>query len=533
MKNRYLSLFLFLVFGVFAFTGCEEIAQVQTPIDFAQIRVANFNNSCNADIQQVYDVYIYPVGQPSAIPEVRGGLGYGMVTPWIDNLRTNREAGLTYKVQVRPAGDVQNRTLIDKEITLKPGDRYTLWIFKFDDYASAPAAAEFISDKPEATVEPTKAYFRFINSEADAGTLSLKVGDPLIGNPVGGTSVDYRKHTSYEGYTSTTVDTTLTFFVVDNNANVVGRIAGVALESGTYKTITWGGNCPGRYKPQEDPTVARPDSHHVRILDDAGDGSDETKIVPQTLRYFFVNALIPPASDSLKNVYGYDQLGVVINNDNRYNFAPLSPYSASPSTGTTGEGVINVIPTATLLTDAVNVKGYVYNTAAPNIRGSLLFDYRAGPRADIKTDELVVFVVSDTVRTKYVPGAKHPLDSSGGQYVFQIPDQPKAGQATFVVANMLVNKLPTTANKIEFYWNDNLYDDGPGNWNRKVSHTLDVPAGPMNLKVRVNDSDAEVYTFPQFNAEPGGIYLILVVGRRLSQTPQDAPRIMVVRTNPQ
>ena len=71
MKNRYLYLFLSLVFGLFAFTGCEEIAQVQTPIDFAQLRVANFNNTCD-EPAQVYDVYIYPVGQPTAIPEVRG-----------------------------------------------------------------------------------------------------------------------------------------------------------------------------------------------------------------------------------------------------------------------------------------------------------------------------------------------------------------------------------------------------------------------------------------------------------------------------
>lgn len=532
MKNRYLSIFLFLAFGLFALSGCEDVAQVQTPIDFAQLRVANFNNTCNMEMQQVYDVYIYPVGQPSSIPQVRGGLSYGIVTPWIDNLQTNRDAGLTYKVQVRTAGETQNRNIIDKEITLKPGDRYTLWIFKSDDPSTMNA--EFISDKPDFTVEQTKAYFRFINTQEDAGKLTLRVSDPLNGNPIAGTTdVEFKKYTKYEGFTSTTIDTTLTFFVVDQNSNVVGRIAGVALEGGTYKTITWGGNCPGRYVPQEDATVARPDSHHVRILDDAGDGADETKIVPQTLRYFFVNALIPPTYNDVPSLVDYDQLGVVVNNDNRYNFAPLAPYSVGPNGSITGDGVINVVPTATLLTDAVNVKGYVYNPSAPSVRGPLLFDYRAGPRENMVTDQLVAFVLSDTVR-KHTPGTKHPIDSTKGQFVVKIPDQPLKDQATFVLLNMLAppSKPPATTNKAEFFIND-VKVEHAGNWNIKIDEIATAPGNTqVKIHARVNATDDELVPARTFQAQSGGIYLVVLVGRRVSPTAQDMPQLMIIRTNP-
>ncbi len=530
MKTRYVVLFVFLVSSIGLFTGCEEVAQVQTPIEFAQLRIANFNTTCS--YPQVYDVYIYPVGQPSAIPTVRGGLSYGKVTPWIDNLPTNREAGMTYTVDVRIAGSTE--PVVAKEITLKPGDRYTLWLFKFDNTASAAANTDFISDKQTFAPDPTKAYFRFLNTEQETSPLTIKVGDPIGGTPVGETSgeaVDYKKYSDYTGYPATSVDATITFFVVDGQNNVVGRIAGVALEGGTYKTITWGGNCEGRYLPQDDPTAPRPDSHHVRILDDAGDGADETTPVPQTLRYFFVNALIPPADASLKSIYGYDQLGVVVNNDNRYNFGPLSPYIASPSVGASPEGVISVVPSSTLLTDAINVKGFVYNAANPTARGMLLFDYRAGERASIRSDELVAFVVSDTVRNRYVLGSKHPLDSSQGNYIFTIPDAPKQAEATFVIANMLVQRGSTSANRISF-WIDGDSVEAVASLPRKEQATIHIQPGVVNFTAKMNLGSGESTSFPTFKAEAGGIYLVLVVGRRQSVTPQDFPRIMVIRTNP-
>lgn len=529
MKTRYVVLFLFLVCSMGLFTGCEQIAQVQTPIEFAQLRIANFNYTCS--YEQIYDVYIYPTGQPVALPAVRGGLGYGEVTPWIDNIWTNRDGGMSYTVQVRVAGSTE--LVFEREITLLPGDRYTLWIFKFDDKPSALPSTEFISDK--ATFEPDqqKAYFRFLNTVREISPLRLKVGDPLSNTFVGettGEAVLYRKYSDYTGYPAS-ADATITLFVVDPENNVLGRIAGVALEGGTYKTITWGGNCPERYLRQQDATVPRPDSHHVRILDDAGEGVDETTPVPQTMRYFFVNALIPPSRADLKATHGYERLGVVINNDNRYNLDPLAPYSAAPTLGSTPQGIINVVPTSTVLTEAISVKGYGYNAATPAARGPLLFDFRAGPRQNITTDQLVAIVVSDTLRSQFVPGTKHPLDSSAGTFVFPIPDIPNPTKATFVIANMLAPKTPPAQNKISFWINGDSIEF-IGVWSRKFSKTVDVPAGMTDLEAFTNANPNERIAFPTFNAEAGGIYLVLVVGKRLSIDPMEAPRIMVIRTNP-
>jgi hypothetical protein len=159
MKNRHLVLFLSLILGVFALSGCEDVAQVQTPVEFAQVRVANFNNTCDINIPQVYDVYIYPVGEPAALPIVRG-LEYGDVSAWSDNLATNREAGLTYKIVVRNSGETE-RDVISVEQALKPGDRYTLWIFQQQDAATPDF--KVISDKPAIEIEQTtdKGLFPF------------------------------------------------------------------------------------------------------------------------------------------------------------------------------------------------------------------------------------------------------------------------------------------------------------------------------------------------------------------------------------
>jgi hypothetical protein len=240
----------------------------------------------------------------------------------------------------------------------------------------------------------------------------------------------------------------------------------------------------------------------------------------------------PPPYDNIENLVDYDQLGVVVNNDNRYNFAPLSPYSVGPGGSTTGDGVINVVPTATLLTDAVNVKGYVFNTSAPSVRGPLLFDYRAGPRENMVTDQLVAFVLSDTVR-KHTPGTKHPLDSTKGQTVVKIPDQPQANAATLVILNMLAppSKPPATANKMEFYVND-VKVERAGNWNIKLSETFFTPGGSVKLNAKTGANLDEDVPAMTFNAQNGGIYLVILVGRRLSPTSQDAPKIMVIRTNP-
>src|SRR5690349_9963668 len=102
MKKRQLfSFFLFLTFGLLAISGCEDVAQVQTPVNFASLRVANFNNICSDKDQNVYDVYIYPAGEAAPeLPVIRGGLGYGKVSPWLDNLETNRESGKAYKIDV-------------------------------------------------------------------------------------------------------------------------------------------------------------------------------------------------------------------------------------------------------------------------------------------------------------------------------------------------------------------------------------------------------------------------------------------------
>jgi hypothetical protein len=93
-------------------------------------------------------------------------------------------------------------------------------------------------------------------------------------------------------------------------------------------------------------------------------------------------------------------------------------------------------------------------------------------------------------------------------------------------------KPPTTTNKAEFFVND-VEVPHSGTWMTKIDEIAYAP-GDQTVKIsaKVNASDGEVYS-TTFTAAKGGIYLVVLVGRRISPTPQDGPRFMIIRTNPQ
>ncbi|HEY6171602.1 MAG TPA: hypothetical protein VIX80_04995 [Candidatus Kapabacteria bacterium] len=548
MKNRLVSLFtlcVILLSGAF-FIGCEDTATLPEPSFFGQIRVMNF--SVCAGVSS-YDVYLYPENAaPDTIAKALG-LAYGIATPYITNLGTNKGAGQNYTLVVRGAG-AKSGDLIKTTILIKPNDKWTFVVLS--EAGDGTPEYKLINDNPTSPAVANMAYFRFMNTMpgSDPGDITVRIDDPISGTPLTLNPVAYKNISDYEGI-QTATDKTVTFYAVRTSDNVVlGRLAGVSLEGGSYTTMTWGGNCPEKYRPQEDGVLIRDDSSRIRLFGDSGVGNDVTIPVPSTMRINYVNALVNPnvpESDPRFTALHYQHLGVVIDNDTRYNFPSMTPFSVGPAPTKTevlpnGSIYYENNPISFPLNDAVNVKGFKMDPAQPDVRGVLLFDYRAGVRADIKSDMLTTFVVHDSIRfvkklsadkrdTSYLVSA---LDSARGQFIIAVPDVPDANNPTIVLANALAPgyKSSATVTNVKFYLND-AQETTTGNWSPKKYQTVKMPTPPgtYTVKATLNTTPVEEFS-TTFTADAGGIYEVLLVGERNHTNSNFQPRFIVLRVNP-
>lgn len=544
MKNRLVSLFALcaiLLSGAF-FTSCEDTATIPEATFFGQVRVMNF--AVCAGIES-YDVYLYPENGPADTIAKALGLAYGISTPYITNLSTNKGAGQNYTLVVRGAGSKAG-DLIKTTITVKPNDK---WSFVILSLAGNDLEYKLISDNPTSPTAANEAYFRFMNTMPgdDPGPIMIRIDDPVNGQQLTSGPIAYKDISDYVGF-KTATDTTLTFYAVKSDGTVLGRLAGVSLEGGSYITMTWGGNC--KYRPQEEGVLVRDDSNRIRLFGDSDLGNDVTIPVPQTMRINYVNALVNISlSESDPRFAGlfYQQLGVVIDNDTRYNFPNMTPFSVGPApradrTKDLGNGSMYFenYPIAFPLNDAVNVKGFKMDPAQPSVRGVMLFDYRAGPREDIKSDMLTTLVVHDTIRfSKKISADKKdtsyviaPLDSARYQFAMEVPDVPNASKAKLVLANALSPgyKSSATVTNIKYYLNDNQVTTS-GNWSVKKYQTEEMDPGTISIKATLNTTPVEEVS-TSFSAEAGGIYEVLLVGCRNHPNSAYRPRFIILRANP-
>jgi hypothetical protein len=532
MKNRFLSLFALcsLVLSGLLFSSCDETATIPEATFFGQVRVMNFA-VCTGP--KSYDVYLYPSNGPADTIPKAIALAYGVSTPYITNLGTNKGAGQEYTVVIRPAGDkIQNLKVLN--ITVRPNDKWSVMLF------SQLAG----TSEPEVVV---------VNDNSmpgdDPGPITIKVDDPLSGKVLA-SDISYKNISDYMGF-KTATDTTVTLYAIkSSDGTVLGRLAGVAFEGGSYKTITWGGNCPDNYRQQEEGVSIKDDSNRIRIFGDSDLGNDVTLPVPQTMRFNFVNALVNtnlPSSDPKFAALNYQHLGVVINNDTRFNFANMTPFSVGPTplshrTKDLGNGSMYYenYPISLPLTDAVNVKGFKMDPAQPNVRGTLLYDYRAGERINIKSDMLTTLVVHDSIRfTRKVSADKKdttysvsPLDSARYQFVIAVPDVPDPNNATLIIANALAPgyKSSATVTNVDFYLNDNPVAF-TGTWSVKKTKTESLSPGTYTIKGELNTTPPEAFS-ATFDVEAGGIYEAFFVGERNHTDAAFRPRFIILRVNP-
>jgi hypothetical protein len=374
--------------------------------------------------------------------------------------------------------------------------------------------------------------------------LNLKVGDNLNGNPITSTPLKFRQHNDYQGIPFKT-DTTFTFFLTDPSGHdsVIARLAGVTFNPGSYQTIVFTADLTKVGKNSSNPAGDALDSIRLRIIDDNGLGNDITSpSIPQSLRFNFINALVPVNNPAATD-RTYAELGVVVNNDGNITFPNMKPLDVAPAlsffqpTYMDGNQLIHVTQfTSIPLTAAVNIKGYQTDGLAAGQRGTLLFDYKVGARTDIKSDIPVSFLIIDTPLKASVTA-----DTLGVSHVaVPIPDNALPGQSRIVLVNGLA---PTPTGPVASYVSmtvngvrDNAFGSAIGGKkpttydNNLAPFTSGLPVtivASMQKKGALNAETAMV----TFTPKDGKIYEVVLVGERGS-TKGFGPQFIVVETNP-
>lgn len=547
MKNRLFFAFSLSAFllSVLAINGCKDTATDPTYLPLAEIRFANYHQS------EPIQIFMYPLNNPpDTISKTPTPMTYGLVTPYFNNLPTNRDAGMTYHLEARLAGSI--KVLQFADVVLKPGDKKT-WLISGNGIGDGGSVDQtLINDNPPAGQDSKLAYFRFMNVNPDYPEgLSMMIGDPLSGTSLA-TNVAYKSVSEYKGI-PTKQDTSITFYVVSvKTGEVLSRLAGVGLEAGTYHTLTFGGAIHRIIDPVTGNFTSN-DTVRIRILDD-DPGTDLTLTPPLTFRFNIINALVPPNFPDGKALIDYTATGglaIVINNNTSYDYKGLMPFTVVPSWGNvTSDGVIEAVPTTIPLVEKIYIK-FVSPAAGMNSPSPLdanLFRFYAGsPRNSIVSDQLYTIIVFDTVKKIDAKAANNiaPYDSGAGTLTIPIPDVPIAGSARIAVGYMLAAPYRTlkgtSNNNAKFYVNDTLITKiGVGNKKlgsstKTVDTSIVVPGGQsVTLKATVGVSPDPVDDYSvTFNAEAGAIYEAFLVGQRgRPDDPKYRPHFMVVRVNP-
>ncbi|HET9136920.1 MAG TPA: hypothetical protein VFO76_09800, partial [Candidatus Kapabacteria bacterium] len=462
-------------------------------------------------------------------------LTFAVSTPYVNNLPTGRGAGQKYLFIARTD---DGHAIASATITLMPGDKWTWAIFDVNNVPDKDYVLK--KDNPPANAQnPSKAYFRFFNTLPQYQAMRMRIGDALHGEEItlnGNHDIEFMKFSDYYAI-DTLTDTTVTFFVLDNSDNVVARIAGVSLEAGSYRTITFNGYGPeNKACRKPDPItnqLTNEDTLRIHIYDDNSGGNDQLP-VPTTLRFNIINAMIPadPALN-LTNPYS-DGTGVsyIINNNTSYDFKNVKMYQGVPTYDGSfnPDSVQNVYPKAVPYTGAY-VKVVKATGAQPSGNDPLLMRFFANTSI-IASDQLYSIVVFDAVQKPNTKAA--PYDSAAGVATFNIPDAPIDGKAIILVGSAaLAYKKSTGAWTLS---RDNS-TEGTKTFSaikKEKQSMLDTVSADVDVTFKGSIKyGTDVITLPEFTFRPkaGGIYEVLGVGRSYDPLG-NTPRFIVIRTNP-
>ncbi|MEO6940644.1 MAG: hypothetical protein ABI444_10970 [Candidatus Kapaibacterium sp.] len=534
---RSAIIFACMILGVGVFlSGCKSQIDDPTPTNYGSIRVMNFAPCVGA-----MDIYLQQKGQSPAdtLPRIFG-IKFGTSSVYSNNLPV-APGGTVYHLVASPVNQ-RGVELVSTDITLLPGSQFS-WIV-YHDAGNNTYPADVVRDADNAAGVGVTDYVnvRFVNSQSGMNGLRVRIGDNANGPFLGKSSVDFRGWSADDhSYTQIPFkpDTSYSFFIVNQDDTVLSRLAGVAFAPGSYHTLTFSGD-PCKFAPNVK-TGAALDSFRIRVLDDNGIGNDVTApSIPQILRYNFVNGLIPVDFPGALTPPYAKELGIVINNDNLLNFQHMAPISVAPAPLASSSGNVNDVQfTSTLLTTAIDVKGFATDDLPDQARGRLLFDYRAGLRTSIVSDLPASLMIIDTP----ISTGRTADSTIVSEVMVPIPDQALHGAARLVLINGLAPaRKPTVVPPLGNYVTINVNGtDDPFLQNKKPTSYDNtyilpgVPTGgssPVTVTATCKASGTQpIETFTvTFDAKDGGIYEVVLLGQRGNS--KYGPRFLVIRTNP-
>jgi hypothetical protein len=517
MNARIAALLVSFFMGAFVLSGCKDEAIAPDPIAPGAIRVANFI-TCGVPL----DVLIIP--SKGLDTQYIHNIPYGVASPYLTNLPA--ETGyrmIAYK-------DGSREIIQETSITLASEQKQSWFLY-------GNPALEVKSQLVDDDTSPrdlTKASVRFANIHTAVNNLDIYIDD-LVGNPVF-SNVPYGTFTDYVSV-NLVKDHTFTFFVTNPGEKVIlARMAAVTFAPGSSQTFTYGGQDTNTscISPEERKATFPADSTRLRMLDDNEKGNDQSNPIPKSLKFFFVNGIIPQV-DGRRT---YNELGVSVNNDIPFTsgFERLKPFDVAPMPlSTTADGIINVRYMGVPWTDAISVKAFRVDNAAANQRGELLADYRVGVRRDIQSDMPFAIVPADTVLALDQSNAKtYPDSANMKQAGVPFLDQPQGNPiVTFL------NALTRPRKVSQITANFAIKRDGEYQQSAKMKgRTITLYAGNESTAPgQVTLVGGWTYTGGTKDSiqatvtlEQNGIYFATLVGQ--PGHPTYGPKLMIFRTNP-
>jgi hypothetical protein len=495
--------------------------------DFSSIRVMNF-----AACDEPNDVFIYQQGSLDTV--IIRAVAYGVGSAYATNLTPG-----TYTVQVTKPNQ-RDIKVAEALVSVSNRVQKTLILWSESPADADPTAwtlQEVALDRPNPTPEANKVYVRFLN--AKQMNVNVVLDNPM-NNPLF-TNVGARGLTDYVALNHA-LDTSYAIYLTDpaNSTSIISRLGGAAFAPGSFYTIVFGGNdlkC-------RDTTAEKADTLRIRYFDDNEAGNELTFPVQQSLRFNVINGLISPpnATDSQRQ---YTEIGLVVNNDDRFLVDRMIAKQVAPIlTGPGVETTPDVIPTGFFTlpwTDAILVSMYRRDGLTGSTRGNPAItkyvDARLGNRRNIKSDEPFSMIIMDTVNNNKKAGFPW-IDSSGVRtFGIPLPVTSPSNEITLVLVNALARfkiQPATAGTQAKFYVNGEV----PSFWNtpqpQEKYSTMTIPATELqniNIKVEIGRTSVVQTLEKNFQALPGGVYEVVIVGQR-ENTTTGTPEILVLHTNP-
>ena len=520
-----------LLAGSLALNGCTAPTEDYQVQQFATLRIMNFAPSdANCNPTAPMDIY-WDTKTPVSVSGNNAklyNLKYGDAAVYTTSLAAAAN-GTTYHIVATPTR-IPGKAWITDDETLYPASasntgRYT-YLITLNPSTPGSFLRTLIPDgAPNASPEST--YVRFINMQANAGPLTVRVNDPVTGQAINSAPLDFNQVGS-GSYTALhyVQDTSFAFFVVNSSNQVLARLSYQTFIGGSSYTLVYAGDpCQTVLTNPADTTTSSLDTLRLRAFDDNTTGNDQTNPILYSYRYNVVNDIYPAGP-------GYSALGFL----NGQAFAAHWGFSVNPVLALapggaytdSANGAYNVYYQSTALTDPLDVK--VFSTTPTGGNSTLVYDYNLpGPQASVPMDKPVTFLFTgpDTA----LKNATYWNDQGR---ILQVPDVSSPNTVTLALYNATnpSTKVAGTAIYASYYISAPSFDTTLLNISANNRSTMTIVQVPLSSTGTFTIADSigsgtnkQGGDSKTFSADPGAIYEVFATGVKAD------PHLLIMRVN--